>query len=56
MVSQIARHEGVERFDHGRPTDTMLRRRDELLPQLSNDTLDNFENLFEKLNEIFQTE
>lgn len=50
IVSRIARFEGVERFNHGRPADVLLRRRDEILPILSQDTLDRFEKLFVRLN------
>ena len=50
LVSRIARHEQLERFDHGRPADVLLRHRDELLPGLSEDTLRRFEKLFERLN------
>ena len=35
VVSRIARHQGVDRFDHGRPADVLLRHRDELLPKFS---------------------
>jgi hypothetical protein len=49
-VNKIARHIGVQRFDHGRPADRLLRRRDEFLPKLSETTLKNFENLFVKVN------
>src|SRR5439155_15746661 len=33
IVARIARHLGVERFDHGRPADVLLRERDTFLPK-----------------------
>lgn len=51
IVRKIARHLKIERFDHGRPADFFLRKRDEILPILSEDTLNNFEMLFRKINE-----
>ena len=54
FVCQIARHLGVERFDHGRPADVFLRRRDEFLPKLSSQTLQNFEMLFERINKTME--
>lgn len=53
IVNRIARAEEVERFDHGRPADELLRHRDEILPKLSDKTLKRFETLFEKINETF---
>jgi predicted ATP-dependent endonuclease of OLD family len=53
IVNRIARHEGIEKFDHGQPADTLLRYRDELLPKLSEDTLKRFEKLFVRINETF---
>jgi hypothetical protein len=50
IVSQISRHQKIERFDHGRPADLLLRRRDELLPRLSSETFDRFEKLFIRIN------
>ena len=50
IVSRIARHLGVSRFDHGIPGDFLLRERDRLLPSLSAASLDRFENLFERIN------
>jgi hypothetical protein len=50
IVNKIARHIGVSRFDHGRPADILLRRRDEFLSKLTEKTLKNFENLFDKVN------
>lgn len=50
IVSQIARHLKVPRFDHGKPADHFLRNRDKVLPTLHSDTLTNFENLFSAIN------
>jgi hypothetical protein len=50
IVSRIARHIGVERFDHGRPADIFLRRRDVFLKTLSPTCLDRFEELFKRIN------
>lgn len=50
IVKRIARNLGRERFDHGRPADLLLRKRDEVLPNLTSVTLDNFEALFERIN------
>ena len=50
LVSRISRHQEIERFDHGRPADVLLRHRDELLPKLSDDSLARFEKLFERIN------
>lgn len=50
IVARIARHEGVERYDHGRPADVLLRERDTILSQLSEDTLERFEDLFGRIN------
>ena len=50
LVLRIARHLGVDRFDHGRPADVLLRHCDEILPQLSDGTLERFGRLFDRLN------
>lgn len=50
IVSRIARHVSVDRFDHGRPADTFLRERDKFLPSLSDETLKRFEKLFGQIN------
>lgn len=39
-----------KRFDHGKPADILLRRRDELLPKMAAETFDNFETLFRTIN------
>ncbi|MCC6909251.1 MAG: AAA family ATPase [Phycisphaerales bacterium] len=51
IVGRIARLEGKERFDHGRPADVLLREREAILSTLSEDTLKRFEHLFERINE-----
>lgn len=50
IVARIARHLKVERFDHGRPADILLRKRDTILSTLSATTLDRFEELFKRIN------
>ena len=50
IVIQIARKEGVDRFDHGKPADYFLRNKIEILPILSSVTLDNFEKLIIRVN------
>ena len=50
IVNRIARNEGVDRFDHGQPADVFMRKRDDLLPKLSQESLDNFEKLFVRVN------
>jgi predicted ATP-dependent endonuclease of OLD family len=50
IVERIARHEGVDRFDHGKPADVLLREREAVLGKLSEETLKRFEALFERIN------
>jgi hypothetical protein len=50
IVKRIARHLGQDRFDHGVPADVFLRERDKILPQLSQQTLDRFAELFRRAN------
>jgi len=50
IVTRIARHLGVDRFDHGKPADVLLRNRDSILPTLTDDTFSRFEELFRKVN------
>jgi len=50
LVSRIARHQGINRFDHGRPAEVLLRHRDEMLPKFSKATLDRFEKVFTRIN------
>jgi AAA ATPase domain len=49
ILSQIERAHGST-FDHGRPADILLRRRDEFLPKLTQTTLDNFDVLNARVN------
>jgi hypothetical protein len=55
IVERIARHEGVERYDHGRPADVLLREREAILSTLSEDTLKRFEDLFARINKTLGT-
>jgi hypothetical protein len=55
IVARIARHEGVNRYDHGRPADVLLRERDAVLSTLSEDTLKRFEDLFGRINKTLGT-
>ncbi len=50
IVARIARHEQIERFDHGRPADVFLREREVILNNLSAATFDRFEALFDRIN------
>jgi hypothetical protein len=50
IVVRIARHEGIERFDHGRPADVLLREREGITAMLSDETLKRFETLFARIN------
>ena len=50
IVARIARHESVDRYDHGRPADVLLRERETALFELSEDTLKRFEDLFRRIN------
>ncbi len=52
IVKQIARAEGIDNFDHGKPADFLLRNRDTILPNLKQETIDNFDSLFKRLNSI----
>jgi energy-coupling factor transporter ATP-binding protein EcfA2 len=54
IVSRIARYEGVDRFNHGRPADVLLRERDAILPRLSEETLARFEKLFTRINNTLE--
>ncbi len=53
IVNMIARFEGVNRFDHGKPADFLLRNKYDFLENLSDETLDNFENLIKCVNQTF---
>jgi len=54
IVLQIARHQGIDRFDHGKPAELLLRQRPELLPKISEETLTNFEKFFERINSTME--
>jgi predicted ATP-dependent endonuclease of OLD family len=51
VVRQIARFEGVHRFNHNAPADALLRDRAKFAASLSEDSLSNFEKLFVRINE-----
>ena len=55
IVSQLAKILGVDRYDHGRPADVLLKDRDVLLPKFQASTFMNFEALFEKINQTLGT-
>jgi len=55
IVARIARKEGVDRFDHGRPADVLLRDRDKVLATLSAATFKRFEGLFGRINKTLGT-
>jgi predicted ATP-dependent endonuclease of OLD family len=50
IVARIARLEGVDRYDHGRPADVLLREREGILSKLCEETLKRFEELFKRIN------
>lgn len=54
IVTRIARVLKIDRFDYGRPANVLLRQRDTFLPNLSTATLDNFEELFRRVNATLQ--
>jgi predicted ATP-dependent endonuclease of OLD family len=54
IVNKIARLEGIERFNHGKPADIFLRNRDKYLDSLSENSLSSFEKLFIRVNETFE--
>ena len=49
IVARIERHTGAE-YDHGKPADVLLRKRDEFLPKIEAETLNRFEKLFQAIN------
>lgn len=51
IVRQIARHEGVERYNHDAPAELLLREKAKRLSALSDETLNAFEALFRRINE-----
>jgi len=52
IVKQIDRAEGIDKFDHGKPADFLLRNRDAIFPNLKQGTIDNFNSLFKRLNSL----
>ena len=54
LVRRIARKEQVDRFDHGKPAEVLLRHRDKFLPTLSDVTLKNFESIFSIINKTLR--
>ncbi len=50
IVQQIARAEGVARYDHNAPAEVLLRERANRVANLSSATLDAFEALFKRIN------
>lgn len=50
IVRQTARKEGVDRYDHNAPAEVLLRERAKRVAALSDETLDNFEALFKRIN------
>ena len=50
IVRQIARKEGVDRYNHHAPAEVLLRERAERVAALSDETLDAFEKLFKRIN------
>lgn len=54
ILARIARLEGVERFDHGRPADVLLREREAVLSKLGDETLKRFEELFKRINDTLE--
>ena len=54
IVNKIARLSKIDRFDHGKPADYLLRNKFELLDTFSENTLKNYEKLFERINKSFK--
>jgi predicted ATP-dependent endonuclease of OLD family len=54
IVNQLAKILNVDRYDHGLPADILLKHRDELLPTFSDKTFENFERLFENVNQTLE--
>ena len=50
IVRQIARKEGVDRYDHNALAEVLLRERAKRVVALSDETLDAFEALFKRIN------
>ncbi|MDF1687888.1 MAG: AAA family ATPase [Parvibaculaceae bacterium] len=51
IVRQIARAEGGDRFNHEAPANALLRSKESILSELSEETLTAFEGLFKRINE-----
>lgn len=51
IVRQIARHEGVDRYNHDAPAELLLREKAERVATLSDETLKAFEALFKRINQ-----
>lgn len=54
IVRRLARLASVDRYNHGKPADVLLRDKPNLLATFSETTLSNFENLFERVNATFR--
>lgn len=50
IIARLSRATGAPFTEHGRPADALLRKRDTLLPSLSETTLSRFEKLFAAIN------
>ncbi|HEY7548601.1 MAG TPA: AAA family ATPase [Hyphomicrobiaceae bacterium] len=55
IVRRLARHAGVDRYDHGKPADVLLRDKPTLLASFSEATFANFEKLFKRVNATFRS-
>ncbi len=55
IVRRLARKAGVDRYDHGKPAEVLLRDKPALLASFSETTLSNFEKLFERVNATFRS-
>jgi hypothetical protein len=54
IVNRLARLEKIDRFDHSKPANTLLRNKEQILKNLSKTTLDNFESLFNRINKTLK--
>lgn len=50
IVKRLARHAGVDRFDHGQPAEVLLRDQAARLPKMADSTKTRFEDLFKRIN------
>lgn len=55
IVRRLARADGQDRFDHGRPADYFMRHSSSFVRELSPQTLANFERLFARINSTFSS-